>query len=179
MNILTDTLPTSIEIDGRAWEINTDFRDCLRIILALEDDELIEQEKQFVLLSVLYKEIPSNTAQALVQGSRFLNGGKAVSKVRTYRYYSMDKDAGFVFSAFKQTHDIDLEQIEYLHFWKFLAYFMDLGSNTMVKTGKASKEERKLALELGDMFVVPEFQSVEDIEEERLFLEKVGNYARV
>jgi hypothetical protein len=168
VNILVEQLPTAVEIDGQAYEIHSDFRACLRVILAFEDAELTNLEKQAVLLDNLYPVKPANLQAALAQGVKFLDGGKVESGEEgesSPRLYSFAKDAGFIFAAFKQTHGIDLETAE-LHWWKFLALFMDLGSETTfcnlvslrkrVKTGKASKEERKAAREMGDIFDIPD-----------------------
>jgi hypothetical protein len=67
---------------------------------------------------------------------------------------------------------------------------MDLGADTAfcnlvslrrrVKTGKATKEERRAALEMGDMFYIPEsdMRSIEEREAERLFDEAVAEGMR-
>ncbi len=65
MNILTDELPGTVEIDGRAVRVNSDFRSCLRIVLAFEDPGLTPQEKQAVMLANLYPIIPQDPAAAL------------------------------------------------------------------------------------------------------------------
>lgn len=189
MNILTDRLPEAIRVNGKIYEINSNFRDCLLIILAYEDSDLTGFEKQQVLLSNLYKEMPTeNIEKAIEKGVKFLNGGEENSEgsmTSNLRLFSFAKDAKFIFSAFQQTHGIDLQNTQYLHWWQFLTLFMDLGSETMfcnlvglrkrVKTGKASKEERKVAREMGDIFIVPEIdtRSIEEVEQERAFVKMV------
>jgi hypothetical protein len=166
MNILTDTLPTEIDISGEICQINADFRSCLRIILAFEDGELSNVEKQIIMLHNLFVTQPRDAKAAMERCGWFLNGGK-VSDGDNYapRLYSFSKDADMIFSAFRQTHNIDLTMAD-LHWWEFLALFMDLGADTTfcnlinlrrrVKTGKATKEEKQTARELGEMFEVPE-----------------------
>lgn len=190
MNILTDELPVTIEIDGREHGIDSDFRTCLQIILAFEDAELTPQEKQIVLLSLLYDSPPSNTEYALLKAHEFLNGGEEIKDdengvVNSVRVYSFEKDANFIFAAFKQTHGIDLSEVS-LHWWKFLALFMDLGSETTfcqltslrkrLKTGKATKEERVAARELGSIFDLPEIdtRTLEEKEQEAEFMRLVN-----
>ena len=119
------------------------------------------------MLHNLYKEIPPDVSAALVEGIKFLNGSYGGGDNGKYhpKVYSFAKDANLIFAAFRQTHGIDLENVE-MHWWKFMTLFMDLGSETAfcnlvslrsrVKTGKASKEEKKTASELGDIFDVPE-----------------------
>jgi hypothetical protein len=189
VNILTEYLPTKVEIDRVIYDINTDFRACLRVILAFEDPELTNGERQQIMLSNLFtKEQPTNLAGAVEEAIRFLNGGpngqseESEEKEDALRLYSFEKDSSFIFSAFTQTHGIDLQEIPYMHWWKFLALFMDLGQNTTfcqlvglrkrVKTGKATKEEKDAAREMGTIFDVPEVdnRTVEEKEKELEFL---------
>jgi hypothetical protein len=187
MNLLIDKLPTSIDVDGKLCFINTDFRPCIRIMLAFEDEELTDYEKQLIMLANLYNEIPDNAQAAVEKAGWFLNGGEEMNlgeQPPNLRLCSFEKDANFIFSAFRQTHGIDLETIQ-LHWWKFLALFMDLGSDTTfcnlvglrkrVKTGKASKEEKATFRELGDLADLkqPETRSLEDRIAEEQFMKQV------
>ncbi len=185
MNILTDALPESVEIDGRDVPINADFRDCLRTILAFEDNELTPQEKQAVMLANLYPTPPANLPAAIERAQWFLNAGHQPEQADgSPRLYSFGKDAGYIFSAFRQTHGIDLTTAK-LHWWTFLALFMDLGADTAfcnlvslrkkVKTNQASKEERQAALEMGEMFDVPDMddRTLEEKEREAEFMRLV------
>jgi len=192
MNLLVDELPSQLEVDGKSYDIRSDFRTCLRIILAFEDPELSAVEKSTVLLKNLYIEMPDNLDEAVNQGVIFLNGGDifyAIDDNDSMRLYSFTKDSPLVLSAFKQTHNIDLER-EDMHWWKFLALFMDLGGNTTfsnlvglrkrVRTGKATKEEREVARELGAIMDVPDIdnRTLEEREAEIRFmtrLEKAKN----
>lgn len=178
MNILTDQLPEAVEIDGLEYPITTDFRAGLRVILAYEDEELTGYEKQLILLKNLYPQPPHDNEKALELGLRFLDGGNVPQgeSQPSPRLYSFSKDAGFVFAAFRQTHGIDLETAE-LHWWKFLALFLDLGPDTTfcglvglrkrVWSGKASKEERQAAAEMGEAFDIPQPDTRTGEEKER------------
>jgi hypothetical protein len=192
MNILTDRLPRAIRIGEKVYPVNSDFRDCLRIILAFEDNDLTWVEKQIVMLTNLYAELPDeeHIEEALLKGVKFLNGGEddtgEQEKGSNLRLYSFSKDARYIFAAFQQTHGIDLQNTEYLHWWQFMTLFMDLGSETMfcnliglrkrVKTGKASKEEKQVAQEMGNIFDVPEVdtRTLNEKERDRDFLHKVA-----
>ncbi|MBN1535941.1 MAG: hypothetical protein JW908_04355 [Anaerolineales bacterium] len=184
MNILIEELPNDVEIDGIEYEINSDFRSCLRIILAFEDNDLAAIEKQMVLIDNLYKNKPNNLDQAIRQGIKFLNGGRNELEAGTdMRLYSFEKDAPFIMAAFKQTHGIDLDTAN-MHWWKFMTLFMDMGSETTfsnlvslrkrVKTGKASKEERAAAREIADIFELPEIdnRTLEEREVDNEFVER-------
>lgn len=187
MNLLVDRLPEAVEIDGQEYDINADFRACLRTILAFEDDELTDIEKQLVLLQNLYPVIPEDKLKALQQGVKFLNGGEGEreGEIETHlRLYSFEQDAGYIFAAFRQTHGIDLETVQ-LHWWKFLALFMDLGSETTfcglvslrkrIKTGKASKEEIRAYRDMREVIDLkePDRRTPEEKEKEAEFMRLV------
>jgi hypothetical protein len=187
MSILVDQLPTAFEIDGTEYAIDVDFRTCINIIMAFEDPELTNIEKQLVMLENLYQDQPENTAEAIRMAVKFLNGGseeKESESVYSPRVYSFTKDAQYIFSAFLQTHGIDLQTVD-MHWWKFLALFMDLGSDTTfsnivslrkkIKTGKATKEEKEAAREIGHILDLPEDddRSIDEKEAELEFLRLV------
>ena len=176
MNILVDSFPTSLEIDGVDYEIKTDYRYSLYTILAFEDKELTNYEKLNIMLENLFVEIPDNVEAMLEKTQWFLNGGKESSSDDSEnRLYSFSKDASLIFAAFKQTHNIDLEQETNLHWWKFLSYFMDLGQNTVFcqlvalrdkyYSGRASKEEKQAIRKMGDMFYIDQTDDTLSLED--------------
>lgn len=186
MNLLVDTLPEEVEIDGRSLSVNSDFRSCLRIILAFEDYELLESEKVAVLLMNLYEEVPDNVEEAIKKGLVFLDGGLSSrsqnpAEESAIRLYSFSQDANFIYAAFQQTHGLDLQKEE-LHWWRFMALFMDLGADTSfsnilglrrrLKTGKASKEEKAMAEESADIIYLdePDLRTPEELKKEEEFM---------
>jgi hypothetical protein len=190
MNILINQFPEIVTINGREIPLNTDFRACLHTMLAFEDPQLTMNEKQAVLLSNLYLEPPDDLRGAMKKAQWFLNmGQESKESDGGPRLYSFSKDAPFIFAAFRQTHGIDLQTAE-LHWWAFLALFMDLGSDTFfcqltalrkrVKNGKASKEEKAAASEMGDLFDVPdtEYRTIEELEMQKDFEQLVARGKR-
>lgn len=186
MNILTDRLPTSLTINGQDYKIKSDFRTALKIILAFEDAELAGVEKSILFYDLLYIDKPEDVMEALQQGTWFLNGGKdEENESDGPRVFSWDRDSNLIYAAFQQTHGIDLSEAD-LHWWKFLALFMDLGSETAfcslvglrrrVKTGKATKEEKQMAREMGSLFIVPDIddRTPDEIEAEREFMKMIN-----
>ena len=182
MNVLLNKFPQKIRIDDTDFEIKTDFRNCLKIILAYEDTELTIQEKHYILLQRLYKTIPNNIEEAIRKGISFLNCGKEDSDENSLkkRIYSFDKDYQYIYSAMNQTHNIDLESIEYLHWWKFVFYFMDVSKDCTFSfivslrdkknKGKLDKEEKKVWAEMIEILDL-NFNEEED-EEENEFMRK-------
>ncbi len=180
MNILTDVLPTQVLIDGQLYDLNTDFKTAIRIIQDFEDEELTVYEKNYLMIRRLYLVVPENTDEAVRLALRFLDGGETPEgddENAPLRLYSFSKDANLIYAAFRQTHGIDLQSAK-MHWWQFLALFMDLGAETTftglvslrkrVKEGKATTDELKIATELGDAFEVnePDMRSWEQIKED-------------
>lgn len=181
----------TLEVNGREYEIDADFRSCLRTMLAFEDPDLVLAEKYAIFVQNLFVEQPDDVEAALQQGVWFLNCGASEDDApERPRVFSWEKDAGLIFAAFQQTHGIDLQAVGFLHWWKFMALFMDLGSETAfchlvglrkrVKTGKASKEERAAAREMGAMFTIEEVdnRTLEEREAERAFMDMVHGRIR-
>jgi len=181
MNALINSFPTKVEVDGIEYELNTNFRNCLDIILAFEDDELTQNEKIEIMLSLLYKDknIPSNVEKAIELAVKFLDCGEETNgKMQegiSQRAYSFEKDAKYIYSAIKQTHNVDLESVEYLHWWKFTYMFLDLDKECFFsqlvylrqqKTkGKLTKEERQYYIsirEIADLDYTDELSEEED-----------------
>jgi len=193
MNILVDSLPNAVEIDGDVYEINTDFRTVIKVILAFDDVELASIEKQNIMLSLLYKDkIPQhNMMKAAELILRFITGPAAddtdTDVADTEQFYSFTKDASLIYAAFQQTHGIDLQTAQ-LHWWQFVALFSDLGADTMlcnlislrkrVAYGEATKEDMKIVRRLGSSFDVdkPVQKSIEDLEAERRFFDLVQKH---
>lgn len=169
MSILTSKLPVSVEINGREYLLNTDFRVGLKIMEAWEDSELTEREKQWVMLKLLYPEIPEDVAEAYRLALNFLNCGEESTVGSTeseQRRYSFSKDAKYIYTAILQTHGVDLERVDYLHWWKFQYLFLDLREDcffsrliyyrTQRAKGKLTKEEAEYCQAIQEILDLPE-----------------------
>lgn len=185
MNIILDGMPKAVKIDGKALQINTDFRVCLKILRAFEDERLTDSEKLTVLVTLLYPETPKNTASAISQGLKFLNMGKEpeTQRGKLPQIFSFEKDAQYIFTAFQSSFNIDLSRIEYLHWWAFRSLFADLGEsffNTLIglrtrqRKGKLTKEEKEFVREHSELIELEERSSkaAED------FISKIGRRGR-
>lgn len=112
--------------------------------LMISDKELSEKEKLRQMLTLYYvDEIPRNKDEAVERildfyscGKKRQNGDSSNSKRKgiTSPVYSFEYDDGMIFAAFYDQYGIDLNDIEYLHWWKFKAMFDGLKTdNEIVK----------------------------------------------
>lgn len=197
MNVLINKFPTKIKLNNDILEINTDFRDCLNIIIMFEDENLTKYEKIELMLRLLYKDTSKinqdNIEEAIKKAVLFLDGGdtsdsnenESVDSL-SQRVYSFGKDAKYIYSAIKKTHNIDLESIEYLHYWKFIYYFLDLDENCFFSQmvnlrnkknkGKLTKEERVVYAQLEDILELDKRENYTEEEQQAIdkFMKGLG-----
>lgn len=128
MNILIDLLPSSVEIDGTEYDINTDFRISVLFSLLMEDDELTEEQKVLQALSLYYPVIPTDIGKAIEQIKWFYSCGKSDKpigskkrKANSKKVFDFEADSNYIYSAFMSQYRIDLQDIRQLHWWKFKA----------------------------------------------------------
>lgn len=124
-------LPQSLNIDGKEYDIRTDFRDCLLILSAFNDMDLKQEEKIRVMIEILYKEIPDNIPEAIEKAVWFLNCGNTVGKPHTSKpVYDFEHDEQIMFASLNHVAGRELRLDEYVHFWTFIGYFNEIGEGT-------------------------------------------------
>lgn len=145
-------LPTSLEVNGQEWEIRTDFRDILNILLAFDDPELIPAEKQYVALCILYKDFERMSSEdysaAYKQAIWFIDNGKDQKKDPGPRTMDWAQDASILFPAINTVAGKEVRELPHLHWWTFLGYFMEIRSGVYSTVLQLrSKKARKKKLE--------------------------------
>ena len=135
MNILTDTLPVSVEIGGKKVPINTDFRAGIKF----ESLILSGEESVFAILSPFFERIiPDDLDGAFRAAEWFYCCGKIPDKKekptegKNKQAYSFDMDSDVIFSDFWNFYNIDLSQ-EGLHWWAFRSLLFGLPEDSEFK----------------------------------------------
>ena len=187
MGILVDGLPKAILIDDKDYKINADYQSAIRIINAFEDKNLLDQEKAYILIELLYKEQPHNIEMAVKKGIQFLDCGDANNNEgggqNEGRRYSFKHDEKYIFAGVNKVLNSRLSKGEFVHWWEFVMAFMELPEDclmsriiyfrTQYAKGKLSREEKLLYVKNKSIFQLPEEL---DNEEEALkdkFMEKI------
>lgn len=137
-------LPTQIEVGGTAYDIRTDFRDVLRILCAFEDPDLDEREKALVCLQVLYEDIdnmpPALYAEAIEKAREFIDhGAEGKQGAKTMDW---EQDANLLFPAVNAAAGTEVRQMEYLHWWTFLGFFMSIDRKSTYATVLALRSKK-------------------------------------
>ena len=131
MNLLIDCAPKEVDIDGELVPIESNFRTSILFELMLLDPDIPEPVKMVQGLGLYYTMIPQNTQAAVERMVWFCRGGQqeedrpGKGKPKS-AIYSFDYDDEMIYSAFRAQYGIDLQDIEYLHWWQFKALFHGL-----------------------------------------------------
>ena len=105
----------------------------------MQDGTIEEDDKILMALQLYYPDIPENIKKAIEQMLWFYRCGKDVSSSKgngkskgVTQIYSFEYDDDYIYSAFLDQYNIDLQDIEYLHWWKFKAMFKSLKDDNMI-----------------------------------------------
>ena len=135
MNLLIDKLPT----EYKGLKVETNFRSFILFELLMQDNELTERQKIGLALNLFFKERVDikEGIEAILwfysRGHKDENkkAGKKVQKNKN-KIYSYEEDDDLIYSAFLDQYGIDLNEIEYLHWWKFKSLFNGLKSDNKI-----------------------------------------------
>ena len=127
-------LPKSLPVGGKDMPIRSDFRAILDILIAHNDPELDSEEAAAVMLTILYPdyaEIPmEHRVEALEQACSFIDCGRTSDGRRRPRLVDWEQDARLIIPAVNNVAHREIREMEYLHWWTFLGWFMEIGDST-------------------------------------------------
>lgn len=152
------TPPSSIEVDGVEYPVDTDFRAWVRFqgILLSEDKDEAKAENICELMDGMSLPITKTALDAMLlfyAGASTENQTKSGGNVQAYDF---EKDSEYIFSAFLDSYGIDLTT-ERLHWWRFKALFKSLPEDCQmckimmyrtIDLKKVPKEQRKFYREM-------------------------------
>lgn len=138
-NMLLDPLPQTT-LSG--LKIDTDFRTSIKFELLMQDNKINDKDKVMLALNLYYFEQIDDIKTAIKDILWFYQCGKEEKKKelansngtnnKQTQIYSYEFDAEYVYAAFLEQYNIDLNSIEYLHWWKFKAMFNSLKEDTKI-----------------------------------------------
>lgn len=177
--MLIDLLPIKVEIEGIEYDINSDFRISMLFELMMGDNDLDDHQKIEQALLLYYPKIPNDINLAVEQMLWFYRCGKDIvassgnGKGKSTQIYSFDFDDEYIYSAFLDQYNIDLQDVD-LHWWKFKALFKSLkednevvkimGYRSMDLNKIKDKEEKAHYKKMKDLYKIKNIQSKDEIE---------------
>lgn len=178
MNLLIDKLP--IEYEG--LKINTNFRSFILFELLMQDNAVSDKDKILLTINLFFNEPINDIKKAMDCVLWFYRCGeeqkssKKAAEGRKKQIYSYEYDAKLIYSAFLDQYGIDLNEINYLHWFKFKALFEGLKSENKIceimgyraidLSKIKNKEEKAKYRKLQKQFALPDNRSIEEKEKD-------------
>lgn len=146
--MLLNKCPNAIQVHDEIFDIETNARLWLNISLQLSKLNTNDINYNFKIIDILLSSVKNKQAIKEQYNKKlieklfwFLNLGKTNEELKeeadkstresSEKLYSFEKDETLIFSAFYRTYKIDIEnELDTLHWWKFMAMFNDLDENT-------------------------------------------------
>ena len=121
------SLPTTVEIDGRSYEIRTDFRTILEIFTMLDDPDLSDGDKTEALLRMFYIERPSDSEAAITAFVSFADPRGSGNKEKPHtRLISWSQDFDLMVAPINHILNAECRSLPYLHWRTFLAAYLEI-----------------------------------------------------
>lgn len=188
MNLLTDKLPQRILIDDIVFDINTDFRTSILFEELILNNDINKIETRKEIINMYFPIVPENEEQALNTIMWFYSCGrpeeetdckkqvhetnKSISDIYSFKY-----DDELIYSAFLDQYGIDLNDISYLHWWKFKAMFKGLksdnkiveimGYRSMDLNTIKDKNQKEFYKKMQDLYKLPEIINKDELEKQK------------
>ena len=123
------TLPQTLNINGRAYKIRSDYRDILQIIAAFGDKELSDEEKAYVCLKRLFiamESIPKSDYQDAYEAAVTFIECHISDRKPSPKVVNWEKDEQLIFPAINKVAGMEVRAVPYMHWWTFLGYFQSI-----------------------------------------------------
>ena len=128
-------LPTSLEVCGTEYPIETDFRVILDIFSVLSAVELTSEEKCFGVLGMFYPgffTMPwEHMEEAIKQCFWFINGGNEEAQKKSTKLMDWEQDFRLLVAPINRIAGQEVRALPYLHWWTFVAAYMEIGDGTL------------------------------------------------
>lgn len=129
--------PTSLNIGGVEYEIRTDYRVILDLLMALNDPELSDSDKKMstymqsrVILEIMFPDcdnIPQEHIQeALDKVAEFIDMGIGDDSKKP-KTMDWEQDAPIIIPAINKVLNKEIRAEKYMHWWTFLGAYMEIG----------------------------------------------------
>ena len=129
--------PTSLNIGGIEYEIRTDYRVVLDLLMALNDPELSDSDNKMsaymqsrVILEIMFPDwdnIPQEHIQeALDKVAEFIDMG-IVDDSKKPKTMDWKQDAPIIIPAINKVLNREIRAEKYMHWWTFLGAYMEIG----------------------------------------------------
>lgn len=138
INALLEGYPDTVMVHGESYKINTDFRYWIGLNEAMLDQNLSDEEKGYIALSLFANDVPEDNLCAINALAVFMQGNiceKETDVVRKKSRYvfSFTYDQDYIIGAFQECYKLDILNVKYMHWWHFNALLNALNTTCELK----------------------------------------------
>lgn len=144
MNLFYEEYPKVLEIHGEYVPIITDFREYIRLLDMLKCKNLNDAQKVMFLNDYFLVDIHIDpealraltdfvTMDAKDEKAEQDSDSEEPEETSQKNLFSYEIDYPYILSGFLRDYGIDLETVNYLHWWKFRMLFDGLSEDTEIK----------------------------------------------
>jgi len=147
--------PTSLTVNGKEYEIRTDYRAILDVLTALSDPDLEDSDqnvnawiKTKIILEIMYPDYetipPEDYNEAVRLASEFIDMG-IKDEIKKPRTMDWEQDAPLIVPAINKVLGKEVRAEKYLHWWTFLGAYMEIGEGvfSQVLSLRAKRAKKK------------------------------------
>lgn len=125
-------LPTSVEVGGVTYPIQSDYRAALDMCVALSDPELTNEEKAQTLLMIFYPTWedmpPDDYAEAIEKCLWFLGcGSEADQTKKAPKLMDWEQDFQMIVAPINRVIGREIREPTPLHWWSFIFAYYEIG----------------------------------------------------
>lgn len=115
---LFERLPDKVEVDGRKYRLDLDFRNVLRMMEIMSREDLLSEARNYLALKCVMRRVPRNVGQAMTAVSAILFPKTKKKGNKGPKLTDYTQDADLIRAAFLQCYGINLWR-EKLHWFEF------------------------------------------------------------
>lgn len=144
-------LPTTLNVAGVECPIRYQFKPCLAIMQAFEDQKLTNDEKILIMLDILYAEDEfgeDTILEAIDKAIWFLSHGNTQPVKEEKPLSRLDKDEQLIFAAVNEVAHTDIRTDDNMHYWTYLSYMQAISSHSLFASIVRIREKRNKGLKL-------------------------------
>ena len=127
------TLPQTMEVGGKIYQINTDYRDILEIIDHLNNPDQPEIVRWQVAVALFYEgDLPKDCLQeAMEKMASFIGENEQTDNRPHPKLLDWEQDALPIVADINKVAGTEIRALSYLHWWTFLSYFRGIGEGQL------------------------------------------------
>lgn len=183
-------LPTSVNVAGVDWDIRTDYRIVIDVLIAFDNPEYDDLEKWlYCMMSLVvdFDKLPEDSyTEMCSELMDFIDMGiKEDSRKVRKKMMDWEQDASLIVTAVNKVVGHEIRTEKYLHWWTFLASYMEIDNkclyshilyirNKKAKNQKLEKWEQEFYRENKSLIDIKRKLTAEEEEEQQLLEEIFG-----